>query len=143
MSHAWTRFLFDYDTVVPAAVGRPGVRVGVDELAIDDRSRQYPAQVTWATEQKGRGSRGDQAIALFHDEAPLIEELDVGERLMPARIAFVEHAPVPAHGFRVEELFGVHRNQRLAIVAVCGCISEKTFDLRWSTAFVAGTAPDE
>ena len=38
--------LFDYDTVGPSPVGRPGVRSEVDELAIDDRPRQYPAHMT-------------------------------------------------------------------------------------------------
>ena len=99
--------LFDYDAVGPSPVGRPGVRGGVDELAINDRPRQYPAHMPWATKDKDRRSGGDQAFALFHDKPQLVQEVDIGQRLMPAGVAFVEHAPVPTHGFRVEELLGI------------------------------------
>ena len=45
--------LLGYDAVGPSPVGRPGVRSGVDELAINDRPRQYPAHMPCATKDRG------------------------------------------------------------------------------------------
>ena len=69
--------------------------------------RQYPPHMPWATEHKDRRSGRDQVFALFHDKPPLVQELDIGQRLMPAGAPFVEHAPVPTHGLRIEELLGI------------------------------------
>ena len=96
--------LFDNDTIVPSTVGRPGVRCGIDELAIDHRSREYPANVTRATEHQDRSPSWHHEIVMFDDEAAFVQELDIGERPILAGVAFVEQAPVPPHGCRVEEL---------------------------------------
>ena len=116
--------LFDHDPVVPSLVGRPGARSRVDEMAIDDRPRQYPAHMPWATKDKDRRSGGDQVFALFHDKTRLVQKLDIGQRLMPAGVALDEHSPVPTHGFPVKELLGIHPCRRLFAGAAPGMVPQ-------------------
>ena len=124
VSHAWMRFSSTTTRSVHrrSVVQEPEGRV--DELAIDDRPRQYPAHMPWATKDKDRRSGGDQEFALFHDKTQLVQKLDIGQRLMPAGVAFDEHSPVPTHGFRVKELLGIQPCCRLFAGAAQGMVPQ-------------------
>ena len=134
--------LFDYDAVGPSPVGRPGVRSGVDELAIDDRPRQYPAHMPWPTKDKDRRSGGDQEFALFHDKPPLVQELDIGQRLMPARVAFVSNTRLYQRTDSGSKNSSASNPRGLTVVAVFGSVSREPFNLLGSAALVTGAAPD-
>ena len=125
------------DPVGPAVVGRPFGKAGADELAVDDRPGKNLPQVAGATEdQHGRPGRR-QPVAALHHEAPLVQELDIGEALVPSGVAIEEGRPVPAHGIRVEELVGFQLAQHPAVVPVFGGVPQEMLQFASAASLVA------
>ena len=116
-------FLDDY-TVGPAALGRPFVRIDVDELAVHDRAGKNLPQIAGSTEDQDSRPGRCQPVTALHHEPPLVQELNVSEALVPSRVAVEEDRPVPAHGCGIEELVGLELGQDPAVVALLGGVPE-------------------
>ena len=135
--------LLHQNPVAPALVDGPGIGGGVDELIVDDRTTERLSDVPRAAEKKYRRAGRRQPVSPSDGESPLDQELAVGNLLAFARVSFVEHAPKPAHGSRVEEFVGIEAVHRLLVEPIRGRVTEKLFDLVDRATFIAPAAPNE
>ena len=135
--------LLDHDAVEPALVRGPGVVLGGDELAVDDRPPQRSAQVARTAEQQDRRPDGDEPLAPLDDESPLVEELHWRRRGDRARTTLVEPSPIPVQRRRVVERLGRQAVDRLRVVPLRRGVAEKPLNLVDRAAFVTPAAPDE
>ena len=116
---------------------------GVDELIVDDRTTERLSDVARAAEQKYRRAGRRQPVSPSDDESPFDQKLAVGSFLASARVPFVEHAPKPAHGSRVEEFVGIEAVHRLLVEPIRGRVTEKPLDFVDRATFIAPAAPNE
>ena len=69
--------LFHNDAVAPATIRRPGIELGIDELAVHHWPRKRLANIAAPAQNQHGGPGGRKAAAMLRDKPPLAQELHV------------------------------------------------------------------